>query len=280
MKHGGKLPMCDSASAREIDGCKAPIRLTLRTIRPGANPDEAAMKAADTPESLAAAAQLDAKMKSNEKANVAFEAAMRKLGANDGKGCVADLDTHDRHDPKHKSTDPKSAYAFTRAQCVMMAGQCDAGKVLMRKWAEQAPSMKDSDGAQIDSMVEMSAKTYCQGKMSDRDTLLKAVNTMMIGTRNTNVGIQGCSDAMATILKLRKKVKPRDGEDYDVINLDQNLSAYAAGCFGRNGDCKLAMKWMKQTMDKEEVARWNADPQRDKLYEDHLGTLSPKCKKM
>lgn len=279
-KHGGKLAVCDSSSAREIQGCAAPIRLTLRDIREGENPDAAAMKRADTPESLAAAAQLDARMKTNEKANAHFESAMRKLGANDGRGCLAELDAHDKADPNHKSTDPKVAQSFTRSQCLMLAGQCDAGKLLVRKWAEQTPTLKDADGAQIDSMVEMSARTYCQGKMSDRDALLKAINTMQIGSNSTKVGVDGCTDAMSTILKLRKKVKPRDGEDYDILGLDRNLPAYAAGCFGRNGDCKLALKWMKQTMSKDEVARWDADPQRDKLYADHLGDLSPKCKKV
>jgi hypothetical protein len=279
-KHGGQLAVCDSESAAEIKGCKAPIRLTLRDIREGENPDKAAMKRTDTPESLAAAGLIDAKMKTNEKANAAFESAMRKLGANDGKGCLAELDSHDKADPKHKSTDPVTGYAFTRSQCLMLAGQCDAGKSLVRRWAEQASSMKDADGAQIDSMVEMSARTYCQGKMSDRDALLKAISTMQTGSNNTNVGIRGCSDAMATIMKLRKKVKPRDGEDYDILNLDRNLPALAAGCFGRNGDCKLAMKWMKQTMSKEEVARWDADPERDKLYANLLGDFSPKCKKV
>src|SRR5690606_10648158 len=37
-KQGGDLASCKSDSAREIDGCKSPIRLTLRPIREGANP--------------------------------------------------------------------------------------------------------------------------------------------------------------------------------------------------------------------------------------------------
>jgi len=281
-KNGGKLAVCDSESAKEVDGCQAPIRLTLRDIRPGENPEATAMKQPDTPESVAAAALLDAKLKMNEKAGAHFEAARRKLGAGDGKGCVAELDAHDALNPKHKSSDPKSGFGFIRGQCVMLAGQCDAGKSIVRRSAEQAENMKSADGAQIDRLVETYASTYCQGKMSDRDALLKAINVVSIGTNNTSIGIAGCTEALTTITKLRKKVKPRDAEDYDLVNLDRNLPAFAAGCLGRNGDCELALRWMKRTMASKDVEQFDAttDPvARAKLYADHLAAFSPKCRK-
>jgi hypothetical protein len=282
-KHGGKLPVCDSDSAREIDGCQAPIRLTLREIRDGVNPDDAATKRPDTPESLAAAALLAAKMKMYEQAAASFEAANRKLAAGDGKGCLADLDAHDRHDAKHKSTDPRSGFSFMRAQCVMLSGNCSAGKSVMRKSFEQMASSADADPTAIDRMVEQYAARHCQGKMSDRDALLKAINTLSVGVHNTKIGIAGCTEALATVEKLRKTVKPKDAEDWDIVNLERNLPAFAAGCLGRNGDCKLAMKWLKKTMPKSDIANFDAEPdptKRAQLYNGLLGDYSTKCKKV
>lgn len=283
VKHGGKLEVCDSESAKELDGCKAPIRLTLRDIRDGQNPEQTAMQRPDTPESLAAAALLDAKMKTNAEAYAHFEAAQRKIAAGDGKGCVAELDLHDKLDPKHKSSDPKTGFGYIRGQCLMLAGKCDAGKSLVRKTAEQTPSMADADGDAIDRMVEQYSGSFCQGKMSDRDALLKAINTLSLGVHNTKIGIAGCSEALATIEKLKKTVKPKDAEDWDIVGLERNLPAFAAGCLGRNGDCKLALKWMKKTMSKQDVANFDAEPDATKraaLYEGLLGDYSTKCKKV
>jgi len=282
-KKGGKLTVCDSASAKEVEGCKAPIRLTLRDIRPGANPEKEAMKAADTPESLAATAVLNAKMEMSEEASARFEAANRKLGAGDGKGCLKELDAHDKLNAKRKSSDPKSGFGFIRAQCVMLAGQCDAGKVMLRKSTEQAPQMKDLGPEHIDRMVESYSSRWCQGKMSDRDTLLKAITALQMGGQNSSFGIKGCSEALATIKKLKGKVKPKDGEDYQLISLDGSLTAYAAGCFGKNGDCKLAMKEMQATFDPGRKKQLESIPDpaiRDKTWNDLLGAYAPKCKKV
>jgi hypothetical protein len=65
-----------------------------------------------------------------------------------------------------------------RAQCVMLAGQCDAGKEQMRKaWqAQQGSSMGPE---QIDNVVNSYAGQFCQGgSMSPRDQLLSAAQTL------------------------------------------------------------------------------------------------------
>ena len=283
VKHGGKLSVCDSDSAQEVLGCKAPIRLTLREIKDGKNPEQTAMQQPDTNDTLNAAGLVDAKLKQNQEAFAHFEAAQRKIASGDGKGCVAELDLHDKLDSKHKSSDPKTGFGFVRAQCLMLAGDCNGGKSLLRRSAEQAPNMKDADGAQIDRLVDQYVGSYCQGKKSGRDALLAAIDTLSKGVQSTKVGLQGCTDALATVEKLKKTVKPRDAEDWDIVNLERNLPAFAAGCLGRNGDCKLAMKWMKKTMSKTEVANFDAEPdptKRAALYEDLLGNFAIKCKKV
>jgi len=132
-------------------------------------------------------------------------------------------------------------------------------------------------------MVESYSSRWCQGKMSDRDTLLKAITALQMGGQNSSFGIKGCSEALATIKKLKGKVKPKDGEDYQLISLDGSLTAYAAGCFGKNGDCKLAMKEMQATFDPGRKKQLESIPDpaiRDKTWNDLLGAYAPKCKKV
>jgi hypothetical protein len=282
-KRGGKLAVCDSDSAKEVEGCKAPIRLTLRDIRPGVNPEKEAMKAPDTPESLTAAAIVNSKMELSEEANDRFQAATRSMGAGDGKNCLKELDKFDKINPKQKSIDPKSGYSFMRAQCLMLAGQCDPGKTLIRKSSEQAAHMKTMGPEQIDRMVESYASMYCQGKMSDRDTMLKAIQTISMGGQNSTLGVKGCQDALNTINKLKGKVKPKDGEDYQLVGLDGNLPAYVAGCFGRNGDCKLARKLMIESFSAKDKERFMGIPDekiRENTFDQLVGAYSPKCKKV
>ncbi len=278
-KRGGKLPVCDSESAKEVEGCKAPIRLTLRDIRPGENPEKTAMAAPDTDESMTAAAMVNAKVEMSAEANDRFQAAQRSMGAGDGKNCVKELDAYDKLNPKNKSSDPKSGFGFIRGQCVMLAGQCDAGKSLIRKSAEQSAHMKTMGPEQIDRMVESYASMHCQGKMNDRDALLKAIMTIQVGGQNSSVGVKGCKEALTTIQKLRGKVKPKDGEDHALVGLERNLAAYVAGCFGRNGDCKAARTLMIENFSAKEKERFSGSPDPGKLYDDLLGAYSPKCKK-
>ena len=282
-KKGGKLAVCDSESAKEVEGCKAPIRVTLRNIRPGENPEKTAMAAPDTPDSLAAAAIVNAKVEMSEEASARFQAAQRSMGAGDGKNCLKELDAHDKLNAKNKSSDAKSGFGFMRGQCLMLAGQCDAGKSLIRKSAEQAAHMKTMGPEQIDAMAQQYGSMYCQGKMNDRDTLLKAITTLSMGSNNSTLGAKGCEEAYQTVKKLKLKVKPKDGEDNTLIHLDGNLPAIAAGCFGRNGDCKAARAKMIESFAGERKAGFDKikDPATlEKIYDDLVGAYSPKCKKV
>ena len=55
--------------AREVAGCKSPIRLTLRPVREGANPQKEAMKAEDTSESMNAAGMVNMKLEMSDMAD-------------------------------------------------------------------------------------------------------------------------------------------------------------------------------------------------------------------
>src|SRR5262245_26624858 len=65
-----------------------------------------------------------------------LEAAVAKEEAFDGQGCLAELDAHDRIDPRPEglSTNPKSKdVARLRAYCLMRVGRCDEGAALLKQ---------------------------------------------------------------------------------------------------------------------------------------------------
>src|SRR5205823_6264768 len=122
-KKGGKISACSGDSAKEVDDCKVPIRITLREISDGDNPEVAEAKAPETDASLNLAGQLKAENEQEKKAEEHWDTAKAKKAAKDGKGCLAELDAHDKLDsrPAAQSTNYKAfPYAATRAECLML----------------------------------------------------------------------------------------------------------------------------------------------------------------
>jgi hypothetical protein len=244
-KKGGQLSACKSSSATEVEGCKSPIRLTLRPIEQGANPDAAAAKAPESDASLNKAGKVEARLDMSDQARAHYDSAQAKLNVRDGKGCIQELDAHDQLDAKNKSTDPKSTTSMIRAQCLMLSGKCEAGKLLARKQLEQsAASLSAAEGQ--DDTVEALASTFCQGgDTSSRDQLLGAINTLQRasspgGSRDKAV----CQSALGTFRRLAGKVKPKDDTDIMLQEDTFNAVRYAMipGCFARAGDCDTAYK--------------------------------------
>jgi hypothetical protein len=265
-KKGGDLGVCRGESATEVAGCKAPIRLSLRPIRDGENPDAVAMKAPDTMESLNAAGQINMKIEMSDEARGRLESAMAKANARDGKGCLKELDAHAKLDPKHDSQDPKSGFSFVRGQCLMLAGKCDAGKQLMRKTFQNGPTAQYGDEF-IDKSVEGMTQMYCQGKMNDRDTLLQAWQELTMAASTTKKTVKFCDEKAATLLKVGKKVEPKDGEDYNVVSAKdpKQVRLYQQMCYARAGDCDKAYKGYKADM----IAK--VEPKTIEYYEENGG---------
>lgn len=237
-KQGGDLSTCKSDSASEVEGCKAPIRLTLRPIREGENPQKEAMKAEDTPESLNAAGMVNLKMELSSMAQSHIDSAQAKLASRDGKGCLSELDAYDKLEPKRKSTDPKIGWAQYRSMCLMLAGKCDAGKLLYRKMMENNNAMGSSPES-LDKGVEFMATQYCQGKLSPRDELLQGFMALSMSS-SKKMSMADCDAALAQVTKNLKTVKPKDDEDHQIIQAGRDLYAIAPNCFARAGDCKKA----------------------------------------
>ena len=78
-KQGGDLTTCKSDSATEVAGCKAPIRLTLRPIRDGENPQKEAMKAEETDASLNAAGVVNMKVEMSAQARSHYDSAISEV---------------------------------------------------------------------------------------------------------------------------------------------------------------------------------------------------------
>ena len=282
-KKGGDLAVCRSDSMTEVLGCKAPIRLNLREIRDGESPEVQAMAKPDDAASLTAAAAVDAKVEMTAEARAHLDAAMAKIASGDGKGCLAELDAHDKLDPNHKSTDPKNAsFATYRAQCIMMSGKCDAGKALMAKAAEAAPNPASTPESN-ERWVEVTAMQFCQGdSMSERDQLLKVNYELSQAAASGKPEVKYCEERLAKAKKLMPKVKPRDDDDHMMVSMDYSIFNYAPGCFVRAGDCDKAFKAYRDTVPARMREAWDGikdEAQREKTYRDGFEGSHKKCKK-
>lgn len=236
-KRGGELSRCKAESMKEVLECHAPIRLTLRELSEGEDPKLRAAKATETPSAASLAGQLKAENDQEKEASARYQDATRKMLAGDGKGCLADLDQHDRLDPRPDglTTNPRAQAAGLRAQCIMLSGQCDAGKLLLRKMEETY--MQGMPPAVIDQAVERVASEKCQGgRRSERDELLNAWHRLQLGASS----VAQCDEAYATVKRLRPVVKPKDEQDVAVGTITKFPADVVSGCYLRHDDCKKA----------------------------------------
>jgi hypothetical protein len=280
-KKGGDLATCTSDTATEVMGCKTPIRLNLRSIRDGDNPEIAVMAAPDDAASLSAAGTINTKLEMSDEARAHYEAANQKAVANDGKGCLKELDAHDKLDANHKSTDPKSYLAHLRSQCVMKSGKCDAGKAQMRKALES--SMQVQVGPeQLDKMIEAYAGMWCQGdSMSERDQLLQALQKLQNAAFVGREDVKFCDDTWAKIKKLTPKVKPKDEDDTQILNIESSLYSMVPLCYQRAGDCKKAYTAFEQVLPKQTkdaFAKIEDVEQRKRITRSNFDSIVSKCK--
>jgi hypothetical protein len=237
-KKGGQLADCRADDATEIEGCKAPIRLTLREIRDGEDPDLAARSAPTTDASLNAVGKLATKLDDNDEAAARFAAANRALRARDGKQCVAQLNHYDRLVPQQASTKDDSPLALTRAYCLMLAGKCRAGQKRIRK-LQGALGFRGMSPEDTETWVERESAKYCVGKVEPRIDILRSLEALREGGA-VDTGVEHCSKHYKTIQRLRGQVKSKGPGDYVFNDLDLQLLVTAPACFGRAGDCRQA----------------------------------------
>ena len=246
-KKGGELAVCTGDASKEADACKVPIRLALRAIAEGEADATMASKAPETDAALSLAGQLKATTDAEKAAQEHLDTAKQKKAAKDGKSCVAELDQHDKLDPRPggMSTNPVAFTAATlRAECLMIGGDCESGKSLFRKaYAAQYGGTP----AETEKITENYAMMDCQGgaagKMSDRDQFIQAIENLQNGWLKSKETPAFCKANYDVAMKLRKTVKPKDDTDWHVPKEPLGpLTSIGPGCFGHAGDCDTAYK--------------------------------------
>ena len=253
-KRGGDIGTCRGESAKEMQTCKVPIRLTLREIAGDESADAKDARAPETAEAKNLAGRLQATTDREKQAEEHARAAETRIGARDGKSCLAELDEHDKLDPRPSglSTGTGSYLAANRARCLMLAGQCPAGKDLFRKSLEKSAAAGTTGPAELDRKTDEAATLYCQGgTMSPRDQYLKAGADLEVAAYKERKDAAYCKAAYETAKRLVSTVKPKD-EDDPVKFVFANVRTNAPKCFARAGDCAQALAVYKEA--------WMLDP--------------------
>jgi hypothetical protein len=253
-KAGGVLSSCRGESAKDVATCRVPIRLTLREITAGDSAETAEAQAPETPEAKNLAGKLAARNDREHQAEEHASAARQKANSKDGPGCLSELEQHDKLDPRPEglSTNSASAYAMTRAQCIMLSGQCDAGKVAYRRALEKSSGAQMA-AEQLDRSTDAMGMMFCQGaSMKPRDQLLKALFDLNQGAYMTKKTVAACDAAYQTAKGLVPAVKPTGDDDDQVKNAGAALRTTAPSCFAKAGDCTAAWNAYKEA--------WRLDP--------------------
>ena len=179
--------------------------------------------------------------------------AETKLASRDGKGCIAELDSRDKLDPRPSglSSAPASYLAAARGRCPMLAGQCPAGKEVVRRAFEKTGGA-NLGPQQLDVKTDEVATQFCQGgSMSARDQYLKAGTDLELGAYMERKDAAFCMAAYNTAKRLVFTVKPKD-EDDPVKFVFANVRTNAPMCLARAKDCGGALAVFKEA--------WNLDP--------------------
>jgi len=242
-KKGGELSACKGESAKEVESCKVPVRLTLREITAGTDPASAGLKGETTDKALNATGLLKAETDAQKKALALYESAQQKMESGDGKGCLQDLELHDQLDPRPgglSTLGTSIVPAMTRAKCLMLTGQCGPGRELMRKaWEAREPS---NTAERTDALVTAEVTKYCRGGGDDRTRYSAARGVLtMGGTGTKRVTVAECQGAVDTVLSLHKKITKAD----DSTVPEKPLVAYemlGPACLAKAGDCAAAWK--------------------------------------
>jgi hypothetical protein len=253
-KAGGVLASCRGDSAKDTATCRVPIRLTLREIAEGDSAETAEAQAPETPDAKNLAGKLLARTDREHKAAEHADAARLKANSRDGRGCLSELDEHDKLDPRPEgmSTTAGTAYSMTRAQCLMLSGQCAPGKVMYRKALEKTGGA-NLGPEQIDKAADGFASMNCQGgSMAPRDALLKALFELQQGAYMQKKTTAACDAAYQTAKRLLPTVKPNDDDDTQVKMAGASLRTTAPACFAKAGDCDSAWSSWKEA--------WKLDP--------------------
>lgn len=246
-KKGGSLSACRGDSAKEVSGCKTPIRLTLRAIAGGSATDVLAAAAPETADAKNLAGKIQRERTDATSAEGHIRASEEKQIAKDFAGALAEYDAYDKLEPdatKH-TTNPSSKYSQPRANVLMQLGQCEAGRELYRKSLEKmgfSPAIADQ------STSDAIARS-CNGSkgITPREELVRAMRTLHDGhfpPPGGTVEAKSCKDAYAAVKRLEGQVKPQ-GEP-ELLLFPGSVWEEAPACFAKANDCATGLAVYKE----------------------------------
>ncbi|HUJ62397.1 MAG TPA: hypothetical protein VLX92_28035, partial [Kofleriaceae bacterium] len=176
-------------------------------------------------------------------------AANVRKDAGDGRGCLAELDAAEREGTMDAASGVE--VKFLRATCLMLAGQCEAGRKLSAEYWN-GKNLGDSTAARdVDAMV---AENCRGGARSDRDRLVRAV--FVLGDLAHRHSAGECRAAYDDARALAKTAPPAENGD-TLFDLAERIHNTAPGCFARAGDC---------------VSAWTVAKEVDETFSNHVST--------
>jgi hypothetical protein len=172
--NAGKITSCDTEDQR---ACRSPIRLMLRPIAAGDNPN-------------AIGAELSAANADVSKVNDAIDAnklvaeAGRRLDARDGGACLEllgkalALDPSWAHDDREHAT--RERYTELRAKCLMATGKCDEGTTSLRALVASKDKDHRKTDADLDGAAREVANEYCPADSANNhfDKLVRTIRDL------------------------------------------------------------------------------------------------------
>lgn len=266
-KRAGVLGTCTGTTARDSDKCRVPIRLALKPIREGEGPVRPGAGPPAHPEIDLAGSPI---MQAGKLRNAATEKAELK----DGPGCLADLDEADRidPDPTRISTDPKGTL-WLRASCEMLKGDCESGKLHLRKARQaQSPSLGPDI---VDRMVEQTAIQLCPVSQLPTWGRIERLGGGDMYFAWTKGNADACSSIARELSKeLDKAPKPRDSEQERLVRAAHASIGNAGECLAKAGRCAEGKKLARKSLELRGLTSELAEPG----YTERWEKAYPGCK--
>ncbi len=194
--------------------------------------------------------------------------ANRKMLHDDGKGCLEDLDKLKAHAPKLAKT-----MSALRAQCQMLAGDCQAGKKLLAGYyvrqMNMAPDRAHRTAESIGSM-------RCRGTdMTERDKLLRALWEISDGAFMNSR--KDCDKNIALVRQLSAKVKPNGPDDGQVKGGPRALFHNGAACLARAKDCAGAWRVWQENYPGDALSKLSETQRREVMAKGFRSSIE-RCK--
>lgn len=163
-----------------------------------------------------------------------------------GQACLDHLVAADKLDPDPERIATSRLMRTVHAQCTMLAGRCDEGKVELR--VAFAENMKDLGPTMLDNAVDGAVGMYCgDGATLPRDRLQVATSDLERAHLREDPDV--CESAyrriVATVPTVEAGTQPRDKEAVEHAKRSRFLGPM---CLGKASRCPAAYKMFNEIM--------------------------------